>query len=74
MTNKNERESLFTPSSDNIDPNKRTESVDRGKYQRLVGRLMYLARIRLDFVYTLSIVSQFMHNPREQHMIQSFIF
>ncbi|XP_048234317.1 uncharacterized mitochondrial protein AtMg00810-like [Ricinus communis] len=37
--------------------------VDKGKYQRLVGRLMYLAHTRPDLAYALSIVSQFMHNP-----------
>ena len=42
--------------------------VDKGRYQRLVGRLMYLAKTRPDLAYALSIVSQFMHNPREQHM------
>ena len=29
---------------------------------------MYLAHTRLDLAYALSIVSQFMHNPGEQHM------
>lgn len=43
-------------------------SVDKGRYQRLVGRLMYLAHTRPDLSYALSIVSQFMHNPGEQHM------
>ena len=43
-------------------------SVDKGRYQRLVGRLMYLAHTRPDLAYALSIVSQFMHNPGEQHM------
>ena len=42
--------------------------VNKGRYQRLVGRLMYLAHTRPDLAYALSIVSQFMHNPREQHM------
>ena len=42
--------------------------VDKGRYQRFIGRLMYLAHTRLDLAYALSIVSQFMHNPREQHM------
>ena len=42
--------------------------VDKGRYQRLVGRLMYLAHTRPDLAYALSIVSQLMHNPREQHM------
>ena len=44
------------------------ELVDKGRYQRLVGRLMYLAHTRLDLAFALSIVSQFMHNPGEQHM------
>ncbi|CAN6677420.1 unnamed protein product [Malus baccata var. baccata] len=42
--------------------------VDKGRYQRLVGRLMYLAHTRPDLVYALSIVSQYMHDPGEQHM------
>ena len=42
--------------------------VDKGRYQRLVGRLMYLAHTRPDIAYALSIVSQFMHNLGEQHM------
>ena len=29
---------------------------------------MYLAHTRLDLAYAMSIVSQFIHNPREQHM------
>ena len=42
--------------------------VDKGRYQRLVRRLMYLAHTRPDIAYALSIVSQFMHNLGEQHM------
>ncbi|KAJ9535774.1 hypothetical protein OSB04_un001074 [Centaurea solstitialis] len=38
------------------------------RYQRLVGRLMYLAHTRPDIAHTLSVISQFMHNPGEQHM------
>jgi hypothetical protein len=38
--------------------------VDKKKYQRLVGRLMYLAHTTLDLTYALSIISQFIHNPR----------
>ncbi|RVW77143.1 Retrovirus-related Pol polyprotein from transposon RE1 [Vitis vinifera] len=43
-------------------------STDKGRYQRLVGRLMYLAHTRPDLAYALSVVSQYMHNPGEQHM------
>ncbi|KAM1763339.1 hypothetical protein ACFX11_002688 [Malus domestica] len=42
--------------------------VDKGKYQRLVGRLMYLAHTRPDLAHALSVISQYMHNPGEQHM------
>lgn len=42
--------------------------ADKGRYQRLVGRLIYLAHMRSDLVYALSVVSQFMHNLGEQHM------
>ncbi|XP_057452687.1 secreted RxLR effector protein 161-like [Lotus japonicus] len=42
--------------------------VDKGIYQRLVERLMYLAHTRPDLTYALSVVSQYMHNPGEQHM------
>ncbi|WKA05233.1 hypothetical protein VitviT2T_023211 [Vitis vinifera] len=43
-------------------------STDKGRYQRLVGRLMYLAHTRPDLANALSVVSQYMHNPGEQHM------
>ncbi|RVW71357.1 Retrovirus-related Pol polyprotein from transposon RE1 [Vitis vinifera] len=49
-----------------VEPNQ--ISTDKGRYQRLVGRLMYLAHTRPDLAYALSVVSQYMHNPREQYM------
>ncbi|RVW64239.1 Retrovirus-related Pol polyprotein from transposon RE1 [Vitis vinifera] len=49
-----------------VEPNQ--VSTDKGRYQRLVGRLMYLAHTRPYLAYALSVVSQYMHNPREQHM------
>ena len=42
--------------------------VDKGRYQRLVGRLMYLSHTRPDLAHALSVISQYMHNPGEQHM------
>ncbi|XP_070002188.1 secreted RxLR effector protein 161-like [Nicotiana sylvestris] len=44
------------------------ESVDKERYQRLVGRLIYLSHTRPDIVYSISLVSQFMHDPRDPHM------
>ncbi|RVW73201.1 Retrovirus-related Pol polyprotein from transposon RE1 [Vitis vinifera] len=49
-----------------VEPNQ--VSTDKGRYQRLVGRFMYLAHTRPDLAYALSVVSQYMHNPGEQHM------
>ncbi|RVX08124.1 Retrovirus-related Pol polyprotein from transposon RE2 [Vitis vinifera] len=49
-----------------VEPNQ--VSIDKGRYQRLVGRLMYLDHTRPDLAYALSVVSQYMHNPGEQHM------
>jgi hypothetical protein len=43
-------------------------SIDKGRYQRLVGRLMYLSHTRPDLAHALSVISQYMHNPGEQHM------
>ncbi|RVW87659.1 Retrovirus-related Pol polyprotein from transposon RE1 [Vitis vinifera] len=43
-------------------------STDKGRYRRLVGRLMYLAHTRPDLAYALSVISQYMHNLGEQHM------
>ena len=37
--------------------------VDKGRYQRLVGRLIYLSHTRPDIAYAISMVSQFMHSP-----------
>ncbi|RVW52962.1 Retrovirus-related Pol polyprotein from transposon RE1 [Vitis vinifera] len=49
-----------------VDPNQ--VSTDRERYQRLVGKLMYLAHTRPNLAYALSVVSQYMHNLGEQHM------
>ena len=42
--------------------------MDRKTYQQLVGRLIYLAHTRLDIAYSVSVISQFMHDPREIHL------
>lgn len=42
--------------------------VEKGRYQRLVGRLIYLSHTRPDLAYAVGVVSQFMHSPRESHM------
>ncbi|XP_057808442.1 aldehyde oxidase GLOX [Salvia miltiorrhiza] len=42
--------------------------TDQGKYQRLVGKLIYLSHTRPDITYAVGIVSQFMHKPQKEHM------
>ena len=42
--------------------------TDKGRYQRLVGKLIYLSHTRPNIAYAVSVVSQFMHCPSEEHM------
>lgn len=43
-------------------------SIDKGRYQRLVGKLIYLSHTRPDITYAVNVVSQFMHDPCKPHM------
>lgn len=40
---------------------------DKGRYQRLVGKLIYLSHTRPDIGFAVSVVSQIMNNPTEEH-------
>ena len=42
--------------------------TNKERYQRLVRKLIYLSHTRLDIAYVVSVVSQFMHCPSEDHM------
>ena len=42
--------------------------VDKECYQRLVERIIYLSHTRPDIAFAVSVVSQFMHDPRSSHM------
>jgi Reverse transcriptase (RNA-dependent DNA polymerase) len=55
-----------------IDPNHKLsggigDQVEKGQYQRLVGKLIYLAHTRPDISYVVSVVSRYMHDPRVSH-------
>ncbi|XP_015160884.1 uncharacterized mitochondrial protein AtMg00810-like [Solanum tuberosum] len=41
---------------------------DIGKYQRLVGILLYLTMTRVDIAFAVQTLSQFMHAPKESQM------
>nr|GFB09341.1 putative ribonuclease H-like domain-containing protein [Tanacetum cinerariifolium] len=42
--------------------------ADKGRYQRIVGKLIYLSHTRPDIAYAVGVVSQFMHQPQISHM------
>ncbi|CAJ2671969.1 unnamed protein product [Trifolium pratense] len=61
------------PADTPMDPNaklweKGNVPVDTGRYQRLVGKLIYLSHTRPDIAFSVSVVSQFMHSPFEEHL------
>ena len=43
--------------------------IDPERYQRLVGRLLYLVMTRPDISYIVQVLSQFRHKPKESHML-----
>ena len=61
------------PTNVPIDFNHKTDMSTKGKkvekkrYQKLVGKLIYLSHTRLDISFSIGVVSQFMHNPMEEH-------
>lgn len=42
--------------------------ADKERYQRIVGKLIYLSHTRPDIAYSVGVVSQFMHQPQISHM------
>ncbi|CAL5338710.1 unnamed protein product [Camellia sinensis] len=59
------------PSDTPVEAGKRTadvgKPVDREKYQKLVGKLIYLSHTRPDIAFAVSVVSQHMQSPKEAH-------
>jgi Reverse transcriptase (RNA-dependent DNA polymerase) len=50
-----------------LESNMSQNSTNKERYQRLVGKLIYLSHTRRDITYVVSLVSRFMHNPCEEH-------
>ncbi|XP_041995427.1 uncharacterized mitochondrial protein AtMg00810-like [Salvia splendens] len=45
-------------------------TIDRIRYQRLVGKLIYLCHTRPNIVYVVGILSQFMHRHLEEKIVE----
>lgn len=62
--------SAYTPieASHKLDKGPKSPPVEKDKYQHLVGKLIYLSHSRPNMTYTMSMVSQFMHNRKELHI------
>ncbi|KAK3036194.1 hypothetical protein RJ639_030264 [Escallonia herrerae] len=61
------------PVETSIDPNQKLEDnkgdpVNTSRYQKQVGKLIYLSHTRPDIAFAVSLVSQFMHSPHEEHL------
>lgn len=56
-----------------IEPNTKLQEaeakdvVNKEKYQRLVGRLIYMSHTRPAITFAVNVVSQFMHSPGQKH-------
>ena len=55
-----------------LDISEEEEGVDKGQYQRLVGKLIYLSHTRPDIAFAISVISQFMHNPKNSHLQSAY--
>ncbi|XP_052203974.1 secreted RxLR effector protein 161-like [Diospyros lotus] len=45
------------------------EKVDNTFYKQIVGRLMYLIATRPDIMYAVGLISRYMENPTEMHLL-----
>ena len=58
-----------TPIKSNLklQPAKANEVIDKDRFPRLVGRLIYLSHTRPDIAIIVNMVSQFIHSPGQHH-------
>jgi len=59
-----------TPMDPNVKhlPNQGEPFLDSGRYRRLVGKLNYLTFTRPNIFFAVSVVSQFLNSPCQEHM------
>ncbi|KAL4284903.1 hypothetical protein GQ457_16G010250 [Hibiscus cannabinus] len=58
-----------TPMDPNLKFSNNAKSLaDREKFQRLVGKLIYLSLTRPDIAFSINLISQHMTNPTGEHM------
>lgn len=50
-----------------LTPDMQAPAADSTRYQRMVGKLIFLTHTRIDISYAVSVVSRFMSNPQEPH-------
>ncbi|XP_054785906.1 uncharacterized mitochondrial protein AtMg00810-like [Prosopis cineraria] len=65
---KNEEDEVEFEEDDCEEEEEKNESVKKKRYQKLVGKLIYLSHARLDIAFAVSVTSQYMCDPRESHM------
>ena len=57
-----------TESTTKLDIGRESVLVDKGRYQKLVGKLIYLSHTRPNISFSISMVSQFINDPKEEQM------
>ncbi|XP_022003740.1 uncharacterized mitochondrial protein AtMg00810-like [Helianthus annuus] len=60
--------SFLIESNLKLDKGEKENRVDATSYRRLIGRMLYLQVTRPDIAYAVNMLSQFVANPRKNHM------
>ena len=47
-------------------------STDKDRFQRLIGKLLYLSLTRLDIAFSVNVLNQHLTNPTEEHMAAAY--